>query len=172
MKQILLVSAKEQFMTYKITTVLVFVLFFSVTYIAQTTNSKSIQIIESREVNLKGCIQTHFQKEYVIKSEVDYLKAIRNDASRTFCLEHLEKIDFGKNSLVGIEVDSGYCRRPVGINAVVTDELENKQVSIEISYRKPNGLCRAVSKYDFWLLVPKISESYKVAFKFHIQETL
>lgn len=159
-------------MTYKITTILFFILFFSFPLIAQTTESKSLKTVESREINLKGCIQTHFQNEYVIKNEVDYLKAIRNDASRTFCLEHLEKIDFGKNSLVGININSGYCRRPVGLNSVVADELENKQINIEISYRKPEGLCRAVSQYDFWLLVPKIPDRYKVAFKFHIQDSL
>jgi hypothetical protein len=153
-------------MTYKITTILFFILFFSVTFIAQSTDSKSIKVIQSREIDLKGCIQTHFKKEFVIKNNTEFLNAIRNDASRKFCTENLEKLDFTKNNLVGIEINSGYCRRPVGLEAVVTDDIENKQFIVEISYAKPVGLCRALSQYDLWLLIPKIPDNYKVSFKF------
>ncbi|MBX7170366.1 MAG: hypothetical protein K1X72_05365 [Pyrinomonadaceae bacterium] len=71
--------------------------------------------LETREIDLKGCIQTIFTKQFVIKDEAEYLKAIRNDASRNYCLKNLEKIDFTKNSLLGININSGYCRRPAGL---------------------------------------------------------
>jgi hypothetical protein len=153
-------------MNYKAVIIVFFIVFFSVTSYAQTTEPKSLKILDSREIKLKGCIQTHFNKEFIIKNNTEFLNAIRNDASRKFCTENLEKLDFTKNNLVGIEINSGYCRRPIGLEAVVTDDIENKQFIIEISYAKPVGLCRALSQYDLWLMIPKIPDNYKVGFKF------
>ena len=129
------------------------------------SNQPSLQTLESRQIDLKGCIQTYFNKQFIIKDEATYLKSIRNDASRPGCLKDVEKIDFEKNSLLGIEINSGYCRHPVGLEFQVIKDEKSKEYLFNISYEDPKGsTCRALSQYDLWVLVPKISDGFEVKF--------
>lgn len=126
--------------------------------------SANAQNLETRQIDLKGCIQTIFNKKFIIKDRETFLKTIRNDASRDFCLKNLEKIDFDKHTLIGIELNTGYCRTPLGLEAnAVKDEAE-KQYILKITYTEPQGVCRALSQYDLWLLVPKLPDNYAVKF--------
>jgi hypothetical protein len=132
----------------------------------QTTEIESLKI---REINLKGCIQTIFKKQFVITTESDYLKTVRNDASRDYCLKNIEKIDFEKEALLGININSGYCRRPTGLNFQILKDLNAKEYQFNISYTDPKGsVCRALSQYDLWVLIPKLIESYTV--KFNVEQ--
>lgn len=131
---------------------------------AQAQETK-IETLESREIDLNNCIHTYFNKQFIIKDKETYLKAIRNDASREKCLQDVEKIDFEKNSLLGIEINSGYCRRPVGLEFQVIKDEKSKEYLFNISYEDPKGsTCRALSQYDLWVLVPKISDGFEVKF--------
>ena len=123
------------------------------------------EILESREIDLKGCIQTIFTNQFVITDEAAYLKTIRHDASRDACLKNLEKIDFTKNSLLGLEINSGYCDRPSGLEFQVIKDESAKNYLFNIGYNDPkNAVCRAFSQYDLWVIVPKIPDEFKVKF--------
>lgn len=123
------------------------------------------QVLVSREIDLKGCIHTHSGKQFIIKDEATYLKTIRNDGSRDHCLKNLEKIDFEKNSLLGLEINSGYCRRPIGLEFQVLKDETTKEYQFNIDYTDPKGsVCRALSQYDLWVLVPKIPDGFTVKF--------
>lgn len=137
-------------------------------YITLPTPQKN-EILETRQVELKGCIQTIFNKKFIIKDRETFLKTIRNDASRDFCLKNLEKIDFDKNTLLGIELNTGYCRTPPGLESQAVKDEAEKQYILNISYTGPQGLCRALSQYDLWILVPKLPENYTV--KFNVKAT-
>ena len=113
---------------------------------------------------MKGCIWLFGIESSVIKTETEFLKAIRNDASRKFCLENLEKIDFKKNSLLGINLNTGYCRTPLGLTFQAVKNEEEKIYSVNITYLGPGGICRALSSYDLWILVPKLPDKYEVKF--------
>lgn len=126
--------------------------------------SASAQNLETREIDLKGCIQTSFRQEFIIRTQEDFLKAIRDDASRDYCLKNLEKIDFEKTALLGIELNTGYCRRPFALEARAVKNEAERQIILQIAYEKPRGTCRALSRYDFWVLVPKIPENFTVIF--------
>lgn len=129
------------------------------------TQTAEIEPLKIREIDLKGCIQTIFDKQFIITTETDYLKKIRNDAGRDYCLKNLEKIDFEKESLLGIEVNSGYCRRPIGLEFQVLKNNKLKEYQFSINYTDPKeSVCRALSQYDLWVLVPKITENYEVKF--------
>jgi len=122
------------------------------------------QKIETRSFDVKDCIQTYPEREFIIRDQKSFLGAIRNDMSREPCLKKLEKIDFEKHTLLGIELHTGYCRVPLFrlIEAVKNDE--QKQYVIEIEYIEPVAPCRALDQYDLWLLVPKLPENYTVKF--------
>lgn len=127
--------------------------------------------LETRSIDLKGCIQTVFDKRFVIKDEETYLKTVRGDASRDFCLKNVEKIDFAKHTLLGIEINSSYCKTPRGLEYKTYRDAFGKQYLLYVSYIDPQGsTCRALSQYDLWLLVPKLPENYEVKFEVKARE--
>lgn len=125
----------------------------------------ALQKLETRSIDLETCIHLYTRKNIIIKDEETFLKAIRNDASRARCLQDQEKIDFDKYSLIGTEINSGYCRIPLGLTHQVFKDEEKKQYILSISYIAPNGTCRALSRYDLWIIAPKIPEEYTVSFE-------
>jgi uncharacterized protein YbdZ (MbtH family) len=122
--------------------------------------------LETRAFEMKGCIQTIYTKQFVITDNASYLKTIRDDASRAACLKKLEKIDFAKHTLLGIDINSGYCGIPAGLKYQTVKDEAKKQYIVTISYLDPKyEVCRAVSQYDLWLLVPKLPAGYDVKFE-------
>ena len=113
---------------------------------------------------MKNCISTHFKKSFIIKTETEFLDQVRKDAGREYCLENLEKINFDKKSLLGINLNTGYCRTPLGLKHQVVKNGKEKIYSINITYIAPRGSCRALSSYDLWILVPKLPDEYEVKF--------
>jgi hypothetical protein len=127
---------------------------------------RKTEILETRAINLKGCIQTAYSSQFVIREEAEYLKTIRGDMTRSWCLKNLEKIDFGKHTLLGVEINSGYCRVPLGLRHQVVRDSERKKYLLKISYIDPRGsVCRALSRYDLWVLAPKLPAGYEVEFQ-------
>lgn len=136
-----------------------------------TQPKQKTEPLETRAFEMKGCIQTIYNKQFVINDNEAYLKAIRNDASRERCLKDLEKIDFAKHTLLGIEINSGYCRTPGGLEYKAIKDETKKQYLLNISYLDPKGsVCRALSQYDLWLFVPKLPEDYEVKFEVKARE--
>jgi hypothetical protein len=132
----------------------------------RSPEEQSAATLETRPIDLKDCIQTIYNKQFVIKDNATYLKTIRHDASRKGCLKNLEKIDFSKYTLLGKSIDSGYCRRPEGLEYKAFKDAAAKQYLLGISYDDPRGsVCRALSQYDLWLLVPKLPADYEVKFE-------
>jgi hypothetical protein len=115
---------------------------------------------------MKNCIQTIYTRQFFIKDEETYLKSIRHDASRDHCLKTLEKIDFTKHSLIGIEINSGYCGMPLGLTYQTFKDETKKQYLLSVGYTDPRGrTCRALMPYDLWVLVPKMPYDYEVRFE-------
>jgi len=120
--------------------------------------------IEPAQIDLKGCIQTNFINEFVIKTQYEYLKSLRKDASNYWCLQNLAPIDFEKYSLLGIGMTTDYCDVPRGLEYKLSKDAENKQYLFSVSYLKAEQICRRLGHYDLWLLVPKIEENFSVKF--------
>ncbi|MEZ5429510.1 MAG: hypothetical protein R2747_24915 [Pyrinomonadaceae bacterium] len=129
------------------------------------------ETLETREIEIGNCIQTISAKQFVITGEADYRRAIRNDASRGRCLEETEKIDFTEESLLGVEFSSGYCRRPHGLSFQTIRDDSRKKYILSVSYTDPGGqVCRALSRYALWVLVPKLPAGYSVDFEITARE--
>ena len=127
----------------------------------EITELKPPQIsLEISPYETEGCF-IFFDKPS-IKDKAEFLKAVRNDMSRRRCLEDLAEIDFQTHSLVNFFINSGHCRYPFGLKYAAFEDALNKKYLFEISYIKPNGPCRASSRYELWLLVPKIPNDYEI----------
>ncbi|MCD9189151.1 MAG: hypothetical protein LUM44_22235 [Pyrinomonadaceae bacterium] len=128
----------------------------------------SAENLETKQIDLKGCIQTNVVNEFVIKTQYQYLKSLRKDAGNYWCVQNLAPIDFEKYSLLGIGMTTDYCTVPRGLEYKLSKDAENKQYLFSVSYLQAEQLCRRLGHYDLWLLVPKLEEDYSV--KFDLQE--
>lgn len=132
---------------------------------SQSTKSADQEIIETRPVDMKGCINNFSSRQFVIKDAESFQKAIRADASRERCRKDLESIDFTKHSLLGITLVTDYCSRPAGLAHQLTKDSATKKYLFDISYHITAAVCRRMGYWDVWVLVPKIPDDYEVSFK-------
>lgn len=132
-----------------------------------SANGQSLKLTQYES---KDCLKMAWNKENLIRSETEFLQKVRNDMSRERCLKDLGKVEFDKHDLVGINVNSGYCRYPLGLAFEATKSIENKEIAVNISYLKSDGVCRALSSYHLWLLIPKMPDEYKLKFNISARE--
>lgn len=132
---------------------------------SQSPISANQEIIETRPIDIKGCIKDYRSEQMVIKDAESFRQAIRNDASRDWCHKNLESIDFTKHSMLGITLMTDYCNRPRGLAHQLIKDSAAKKYLFDISYHAPRGVCRRMGYWDVWVVVPKIPDDYEVSFK-------
>ncbi len=137
-----------------------------VTTVKDTASSLPPQTLTTTQIDLDGCIRMYLQHSFVIKNNAEFFAAVRRDAGNDICVKKFNgKIDFANYSLLGIDINSGYCRIPIGLTHKAVRDDVKKLVTLQISYLAPQGTCRAMSSYDLWVTVPKIPEGYEVKFE-------
>ncbi len=147
---------------------LVFVTSLSVVVSAQVQTGRSA--LGLRELKLEGCVQLIEQDSHVIRSGDELSAAIRKDRSRDHCLSLSEtlEINFATEMLVGINVNSGYCRRPPGLSSKFEYDIVNSRALITVRFNDPEGsTCAALSRYDYWIIVPHVIPEH--AFEFRLE---
>jgi hypothetical protein len=123
------------------------------------------QVLKTKIIYLDDCIETFGEKRFVLRTRDEFLRAVRADAGREKCLDSFEHLDFNADSLLGIGLRTGYCRTPVGLRFQTVKNRKEKYYALDVTYIDPQGkVCRAVSHYDLWLLVPKLPAGYEVRF--------
>lgn len=135
----------------------------------ETDEFQNAKILPLKDIELKNCIQSFNQNDFVIKTREEFLKAIRNDASRDWCLKNSEPIDFSKNSLLGKTLRTDYCNKPAGLTYELVKHSNKNQYFFNISYLKPELLCRRIGYYSIWVLTPKISADSDVKFNLKVK---
>ena len=132
---------------------------------SRSTVSANQEIIETRPVDIKGCVKGYGSRQFVIRDVEAFQKAIRADASRDWCRKNLESIDFTKHSLLGVTLVTDYCGRPPGLAHQLIKDTSAKKYLFDISYHTPAGVCRRMGYWDVWVVVPKIPDDYEVGFQ-------
>jgi hypothetical protein len=132
---------------------------------SQTTIPANGEIIETRTVDIKGCIKNFPSGQIAIRDAESFLQAIRADASRDWCRKNLESIDFDKHSLLGVALVTGYCDRPAGLSHQLIKDTATKKYLFDVSYHTPVAVCRRMGYWDVWVIVPKIPDDYEISFK-------
>lgn len=121
--------------------------------------------LETKRLEIADCINFRYPNtQLVIKDDTTLKSLVRDDLSRERCLASLKDIDFNKRTLVGMELNTGWCRVPL-LTYRVTREDEKKRYLLSVGYHPPVEPCRALSRYEFWLLVPKLPEQYEMEFE-------
>jgi len=131
----------------------------------QSSTSANTEIIETRPIDIKGCIKNSRSGQFFIKDAESFQQAIRADGTREWCRKNLESIDFTKHSLLGVALVTDYCRRPPGLAHQLIKDTATKKYLFDISYHTTPGVCRRMGVWDVWVVVPKIPDDYEVIFQ-------
>ena len=117
------------------------------------------------QYDMNRCVRLYLGDEPLIATNRETLDSIiRKGASKERCQEMLGGFDIDHFSLLGINLNSGYCREPEGLDFRVIKIDAEKKYIVEISYDDPIGICRALSSYNLWMKVPALSAGYEVEF--------
>ena len=110
-----------------------------------------------------GCVYLRLNQEsLIIKNQRELENAVRKDASRDHCMKELPQIDRNQFLLVGSSISSGSCFRPVDLTFNYVYNKESNTIDLDIEYAKDQPLCRALSHYNYWLLLPKPNDNVTV----------
>ena len=120
---------------------------------------ETVQFDMGRCVNLYSDVNTRVA---TTRTELDSI--IRSDMSRALCMEKLKDVDMENFSLLGINLNSGYCRVPAGLTFTTVKIVSEKKYILVVNYDVPIGTCRALSSYDLWVKVPSLPDGYTVEF--------
>ena len=121
------------------------------------------EVLESREVDLRGCLPMTGQSQWVfIKQEFLVAGIDRYPEQKAACTAVFAElnIDFGKYDLAGYNVNTGDCSRPAGIESRVVKDYDELVYRLEVSYAKPSKYCDVVTYHPVWVLVPKPAAGY------------
>jgi hypothetical protein len=115
------------------------------------------------DYDIKGCVSLRNKGESVITDQAGFDRLLQKlPGEDQTCKKNLSKIDFTKNSLLGMHIRSGYCREPSGLRPYVIDHPREKQYQLMAVYISKEGICRHIGGYDLWVLVPKLPGLYGV----------
>ena len=107
------------------------------------------------------------QSNYIIKNQEELENAVRKDASSNYCMKRLPKINWNQYILVGNSISSGSCHRPSGLSFTYNYTKETNTIYLDIYYYENQPLCRALSLYSYWLLLPKSNDSTSVITRYN-----
>lgn len=120
---------------------------------------------EVKELEMGRCVPVNYGTTIVINDQNGLWSAIRNDASRDNCIIEIQKLDLDlvKNTLVGVNISSGYCGRPPGLSADVVTNAEDLTVTVNVRYDdRGYERCAALSRFEYWLAVTKPPQGFTI----------
>lgn len=123
-----------------------------------------LEQMASSEYPDSGCFLINESKEVVIRDEATFQLLLRDRGIRDDCRKKLPPVDFRKEILAGIRLNTGHCRRPLLLSSTVFFDSETKRYNIGITYEEPREVCRALSRYDLWLRIPRVTGEFEVGF--------
>jgi hypothetical protein len=127
-------------------------------------------LIESREVEVLGCLPLERQSQWILIKEEFLQTAL--DGKNPECRQLFKNlaIDFDKYTLAGYNVNTGDCQRPPGLGHQVFNDAGEKRYVMEISYIRNHGSCHVPRWHAVWVLVPKLPGDYGFEFKLNPKE--
>jgi hypothetical protein len=134
-----------------------------------TSPVNQLPALETLPFDMQNCVPFYQAKlagkQLVVSDEGTLRSYARTDMSAERCLRHIRQIDFSKHTLLGIEINSGWCGVPLGLTYQNFKDEAKKQYLFVLTYTASGEPCRALSQYALWVLVPKLPPAYEVIFQ-------
>ncbi|MEL6562020.1 MAG: hypothetical protein AAFQ94_27785, partial [Bacteroidota bacterium] len=122
-----------------------------------------LEVSQEGPVDMSSCLDLKINEtNTVIRDQQELKAAIKRNFKSSDCMKSLPKIDWSKYLLVGNNISSGACGRPDGFDYNYTHAAGSNTLYLDITYFENQNLCRALSQYAFWLLIPKPNEEVEV----------
>ena len=118
--------------------------------------------ISAEEFDPKSCVQLGLSEQRILRSKEDLVAAMKTRAALPECRALADAFDFDESLLFGATISTGYCRKPKGLEFTIQDYAGSEMFVVSASYVKPVGVCRALSRYSFWLKMPQRETDYSV----------
>lgn len=125
------------------------------------------ELIESREIDVKGCLPLDRQSQWILMKEEFLQSALEVRSRECKALFAVLAIDFDKYTLAGYNVNTGDCSRPPSLSQKVYKDFDEKRYRMEISYDKPAAGCEELTWHALWVIVPKLPADH--GFKFELK---
>lgn len=113
------------------------------------------ELIESREIEVKGCLPLDRQSQWILIKDEFLQRALEGRSSECKELFADLAIDFEKYTLAGYNVNTGDCTRPPSLSQKVYKDFDEKRYRMEISYDQPAVRCEELTWHALWVIVPK-----------------
>lgn len=115
---------------------------------------------------MDGCISLFLTDSKIIINSQEILDSlVTKGYNNKNCLKMLDTINFDEITILGINLNTGWCRVPLGLQYQAFKIESERKYLLSISYTKPVGICRAMSSYDLWVTVPNLPRGYTVEFQ-------
>ena len=115
------------------------------------------------EFGMRDCIPLKLnESNFVINSQEEFESAVPNGTTRDVCMRESASIDWERYSLVGNNISSGNCSRPIGLDFNCHYAESSNTMMVNIVYEENQPLCRALSSYNYWLLIPRQNAETKI----------
>jgi hypothetical protein len=119
------------------------------------------QIMESREVDIKGCLPLERQSQWVFIKQEFLQKALEGKSAECKAVFNDLTIDFDKYWPAGYNFSTGDCERPAGITHKVVKDFDLEMYSLEISYDKPKVGCHVLTYHPIWVVLEKPADGFR-----------
>ena len=119
--------------------------------------------LEASPVDMSSCLDLQINEtNTVIRDQRELEVAIKKNFKTLNCMKSLPEIDWDRYLLVGNNISSGACGRPDGLDFNYSHAAGSNTLYLDITYYENQNLCRALSQYLYWLLIPKPNEEVEV----------
>ena len=123
------------------------------------------ELIESREIDVKGCLPLDRQSQWILMKDEFLQRALEGRSRECKALFAVLAIDFDKYTLAGYNVNTGDCTRPPSLSQKVYKDFDEKRYRMEISYDKPATRCEELTWHALWVIMPKLPGDHGFQFE-------
>jgi len=129
------------------------------------------QIMESREVDIKGCLPLDRQSQWVFIKDEFLQKALEEKSAECKAVFKDLGIDFDKYWLAGYNFSTGDCERPAGVTQKVVKDFDLVSYTLEIGYDRPKTMCAELKYHPIWVVMEKPANGFTINIEAKMRKT-
>lgn len=145
---------------------LIFVFLLAVLLLLLESNASAQQNeIEIVQIDLAGCVKyDQGNVNYIFKDRSSLEKVLLTDKYSADCRKTIERIDFEKYSVLGVNIRNAQCWG-FTLEGKVFLDAANKRFRFKIEHPPFMPSCRGLTEHNLWALAPRVPDDHTVSFE-------